>query len=254
MSDSQLETLNIALFQSRVELDKNKTQLAATEKVYTERVLELGRLNIQLEVLKTSLSNLQTEYSNVVGQAEKVQSELVKKIDAQISEHSAEVDNLNTRIAELQKEILDAPETPSEKLVEIALSMALSRLHSVVLYLAASTLSTNRQSHAAKAFDKVRRERFDGRWARLFYQLSVKEIQVVRENIRAYVQSELKHCWEYEAIRSVILSMQESPVSWKTFQEYAAENSKSLIDLVSNTEQFDAASNAVVEFILEQLK
>ena len=254
MSDSQLESLNVALFQSRVEIQTLSTQLSVTEKLHDDRLLEVGRLQIQLEILKKNFADLQLKNNNVVEQSNKNAAEALHKIESISQTYSADVDNLNKQIAELQKQILDTPETPSERLIETVLIQALSRLHTVVMYLAASTLSTNSQSRAGNAFDRTFRNRFDGRWPNLFIELSVKEKQVVRENIRAYVQSELNSSWEWEAIRHIISDMQESPASWKTFQNYVAENSKSLIDLVSNTEQFDSAANAVVEFILEQLK
>ena len=254
MSDSQLDALNAALFVSRQEIETKTTQLSITERLHNERLLEVGKLQIQLAVLEKNFSDLQLKNSNVVEQSNKNAAEALHKIESISQTYSSEVDNLNRQIAELQRQILDVPETPAERLVEDVLIKALSRLHTVVVYLAATTLSTNRQSHAAKAFDRTFRNRFDGRWPNMFIELSVKEKQVVRENIRAYVQSELHHCWEWEAIRYVISDMQESPVSWKTFHENVTEYSKSLIDLVSNTELFDAAANAVVEFILEQMK
>lgn len=251
MSDSQLDALNAALFVSRQEIETKTTQLSITERLHNERLLEVGKLQIQLAVLEKNFSDLQLKNSNVVEQSNKNAAEALHKIESLSQTYSSEVDNLNRQIAELQKQILEAPETPSERLVEDTLIKALSRLHTVVLYLAASTLSTNRQSHSAKAFETTFQNL---RWPTLFIELSVKEKQVVRENIRAYVQSELNHCPEFKMIQDVISNMQESPVSWKTFHENVTEYSKSLIDLVSNTEQFDAAANAVVEFILEQMK
>lgn len=253
MSDSQLDVLNAALFVSRQEIETNKTQLSITERLHNERLLEVGRLQIQLAVLEKNFSDLQLKNNNVVEQSNKNAAEALHKIESISQTYSSEVNNLNKQIAELQKQILESPETPSERLIETTLSAALSRLHSVILYFATATLS-NRQAHASKAFDKTFKHRFERSWPTLLIELSVKEKQVVRENIRAYVQSELAHHWEWEAIRHLISDMQESPVSWKTFHEIVAENSKTLINLVSNTEQFDAAANAVVEFILEQLK
>lgn len=254
MSDSQLDALNLALFQSRLDLQTAQTQLSVTEKLHDERLLEIGRLQIKLEVLQRNFADLQLKNSNVVEQSNKNTAEALHKIESLSQSNKTEVDNLNKQIAELQKQILESPETPSERLIETALNAALSRLHSVVLYFATATLSSNRQAHASRAFDKTFKHRFERRWPVLLIELSVKEKQVVRENIRAYVQSELAHHWEWEAIRYLISDMQESPVSWKTFHEIVTENSKTLINLVSNTEQFDSAANAVVEFILEQMK
>lgn len=238
------------LFAARVRLDESITAQRATEKVMIERLTEMGKLQIQLEIATQKLDAIRSEYNNVVERADSLKDSYEEKIRNMLEAHQGEVTALTLRINELQQTIQEFPESPAERLVASVLDTALTRIHNVVLYFAATTLNTNRQSIAGKEFAELSIQR----WPHLFSELTVKEKQLVRENIRTYVQSELSLHWECSAIIDVINAMNASPASWKTFQNLADQYSSSLIKLVARNEQFDIAVNAVVEFILEQLK
>jgi len=252
MSDSQTEILNRTLFNTRQELDNVVVKERAVSKVLNGNLTELANAKVSLEIAKENLANITTEYNNVLVRGEEQKLGYEKRIQELISAHASDVETFERRIAELEKIIQDVPETPAERLVETVLNAALSRLHTVVAHFAARSLITS-QSNSGKRFENVSTD-FISHWPNLFVELTVKEKQLVRENIRSYVQNELAHHWEFAKIHDIIVTMNASESTWKKFSEVCHTFSIKLIPLVTHEKHFDDSVNLVVEFILDQLK
>lgn len=252
MSDSQIAVLNRTLFNTRQELDNVVVKERAVTKVLNLNLAELASSKISLEIAKENLANITTEYNNVLTQSEEQKTEYENRIQELNLAHEQAVENFERRVRELEKVIQDVPETPAEKLVENVLNAALSRLHTVTSHFAARALITS-QSNSGKRFENVSND-FISHWPYLFVELTVKEKQLVRENIRSYVQNELAQHWEFAKIHDIIITMNASESTWKKFSEVCDTFSIKLIPLVTHEKHFDDSVNLVVEFILEQLK
>lgn len=250
MSDTQIEVLHRTLFSTRQSLDENIMARRATEKVLDERLSELGRCQVQLSIAQERILNLQTEYNNVVEKSESKAKDMEETFRTSEAKLKEEIVILNDKISELRALCRDMPETPAEQLLENVLHKTMAHLHSTVVYFAALTLNSNPQSLAGKELLALTKKQTlnPGK----LFSLSVKEKQIVLENIRSFVQAELDNS-EYTNIRAVITAMTASDKSWKTFRD-GLKNSKVLSSLASDKLEFDSAVNAVVEFILEQLK